>query len=123
MKSWLEKNDIEMYSVHNGGESVVTERFIRTLKKNIYKRMTSLSKNVYTNKLDNIVYKYKHTNHSTMKMKPIDIKSSTYIDFDKKNSKEDPEFKVCDYVRLSKCKSIFRKCYAPTWSDKDIVRY
>ena len=46
MKSWLEKNDIEIYSTHNEGKSVVAERFIRTLKSNIYKYMTSTSKTV-----------------------------------------------------------------------------
>ena len=55
MKSWLEKNNIEMYSAHNQGKSVVAERFIRTLKNKIYKYTTSFSKNVYINKLDDIV--------------------------------------------------------------------
>ena len=52
MKSRLEKNDIEMYSTHNEGKSVAAERFIRTLKNNIYKYMTSISKNVYIDELD-----------------------------------------------------------------------
>ena len=47
MKSRLEKNDIEIYSTHNERKSVVAERFIRTIKNNIYKHMTSMSKNVY----------------------------------------------------------------------------
>ena len=55
MKSWLEKNDMEMYSILNERKSVLAERFIRTLKKNkIYKYMTSISKNVYIDKLDDI---------------------------------------------------------------------
>ena len=58
MESWLEKNGKEMYSTHNEGKSVVAERFIRTLKNKIYKHMTSVSKNVYINKLDDIVNKY-----------------------------------------------------------------
>ena len=53
-KKWLTDNDIEMYSIHNEGKSVVAERFIRTLKTKIYKYMTSISKNVYINKLDDI---------------------------------------------------------------------
>ena len=57
MKSWLEENYIEMYSIHNEGKSVVTERFIRTLKTKIYKYMTPISKNVYIDKLDDIVSK------------------------------------------------------------------
>ena len=55
------KNDTEMYSTHNKGKSVVAERSIRTLKNKIYKSMVSISKNVYTNKLDNIVNKYNDT--------------------------------------------------------------
>ena len=58
MKSWLEKNDIEMHSSHNEAKSVVGERFIRTLKNTIYRYMTSVSKNLYINKLDDIVNKY-----------------------------------------------------------------
>ena len=55
MKSWLEKNDVEMYSTHNEGKSVVAERFIRTIKNKIYKHMTSISKKMYIDKLDDIV--------------------------------------------------------------------
>ena len=68
MKSWLEKNDIEMYSTHNGGNSVVAQRFIRALKNKIYKYMTSISKNVYNDKLDVTVNKYNNTYHSTIKL-------------------------------------------------------
>ena len=58
MKSWSEKNDIEMYSTHNEGKSVVADRFIRTIKNKIYKYMISIPKNVYIDKLDDIVHKY-----------------------------------------------------------------
>ena len=80
-KKWLKDNDIEMYSIYNEGKSVVAERFIRTLKNKIYKYMTSLSKNVYIDKLDDIVDEYNNTYHRTIKMKPIDVKHNTYIDF------------------------------------------
>ena len=56
MKSWLEQNAIEMNSTHNEGKSVITERFIRILKNKIYKYITSISKNVYIEKLDEIIY-------------------------------------------------------------------
>ena len=72
-----------MYSIHNEGKSVVAERFIRTLKSKIYKYMTSISKNVYIDKLDDIVNKYNNTYHSTIKMKPVDVKPSTYIESSK----------------------------------------
>ena len=70
-----------MYSVNNEGKSVVAERFIRTLKTKIYKYMTSISKNVYIDKLDDIVGVYNNTYHNTIKMKPIDVKGNKYIDF------------------------------------------
>ena len=57
MKSWLEKNEIEMCSIHNEGKSVVSERFIRTLKNTTHKYMPSISKNVYIDNLDEIVIK------------------------------------------------------------------
>ena len=62
MKKWLKGNDIEMYSIHNEGKSVVAERFIRTLKTKIYKYMTSVTINVYIDKLDDIVNEY--NNHT-----------------------------------------------------------
>ena len=75
MKSCLEKSAIEMYSTHNEGKFVVVDRFIRTLKNKIYKYMTSVSKNIYIDKLDYIVNKNNNTYHSTIKMKPVDVKS------------------------------------------------
>ena len=54
-------------------------------------------------------------------MKPIDVKSSTYIDFDNNNNKEDPKFKVGDHVRISKYKNIFTKGYVPNWSEEHLV--
>ena len=54
-KKWLKDNDVEMYSIHNEGKSVVAERFIRTLKNKVYKYMTAISKNVYIDKLDDLV--------------------------------------------------------------------
>ena len=72
-----------MYSTHNEGKSVIAERFIRTLKNKIYKYITLISKNAHIDKLDDIVNKYINTYHSTIKMKPVDVKSSTYIDSSK----------------------------------------
>ena len=56
-----------MYSTHNEGKSVVAERFIRTLKKKIYKYVASISKNLYIDELDDIFNKYSNTYHSTIK--------------------------------------------------------
>ena len=121
MKSWLEKNSVKMYSTLNAGKSVVAERFIKTLKNKIYKHMTSISKNVYIDKLDDIVNKYNNTYHRTIKMKPIDVKDNTYIDFGKENSDKDSKFQVTDHVRISKYKSIFTKRYTPNWSEEVFV--
>ena len=121
MKLWLEKNDIEMYSAHNEGKSVVAERFIRTIKNKIYKYMASISKNVYIDKLDDIVNEYNNTYHRTIKMIPIDVKDNTYIDFGKEVNDNNPKFKVGDHVRISKYKNIFAKGYTPNWSEEVFV--
>ena len=120
-KYWLQDNDIVMYSIHNEGKSVVVERFIRTLKSKIYKYTTSISKNLYIDKLDDIVDKYNNTYHTTIKMKPIDVKDNTYINADKEINYKDPKFKVGDRVRISKYKNIFTKGYAPNWSEEVFV--
>ena len=82
-KKWLQDNNIVMDSTNNEGKSVVAERFIRTLKSRIYKYMTSISKNVYIDKLDDIVDEYNNTYHTTIIMKPIDVKDNTYINTNK----------------------------------------
>ena len=69
-----------MYSIHNEGKFFVSERFIKTLKTKFYKYMTSISKNVYIDKLDDIVNEYNNTYHRTIKIKPVDVKDNTYID-------------------------------------------
>ena len=75
------KNGIEIHSTHNEGKSIVAERFIRTFKSKLYKYMTSISKNLYLNKLDDMVNKCNNTFDDTIKMKPVDAKASTYIDY------------------------------------------
>ena len=94
MKSWLQNNDVEMYSTHNKGKSAVPKSFIRTLKDSIYKYMTAISKNVYINKLSDIVNKYNNTCHSIIKMKSTDVESSTYIHFGMENNDKHPKFKL-----------------------------
>ena len=120
-KKWLQDNDIIMYSTNNEGKSVVAERFIRTLKSKIYKYMTSISKNVYIDKLNAIVNKYNNTYHTTIKMKPIDVKDNMYINTNKEINYKHPKFKVGEYVRISKYKNIFAKGYMPNWSEEVFV--
>ena len=89
-----------MYPTINQGKSVIAERFIRTIKTKIYKYITSISKNVYIDKIDDIVGEYNNTKHRTIKMKPIDVKGNTYIDFGKE---------------------VNAKGYPPNWSEKVFV--
>ena len=110
-----------MYSVHNEGKSVIAERFIKRLKNKICKYMTSISKNVCIDKLGDIVDDYNNTYHKTIKMKPIDVKDDTYIDFEKEVNDKVPKFKAGDYVRISKYKNIFAKGYMPIWSEEVFI--
>ena len=77
--------------------------------------MASVSKNVYMDKLDDIVNKYNNTYHSTIKMKPFGVKSNTYIDFSKEINNKSSKFKIDDTVKISKYKNIFAKVYTPDW--------
>ena len=110
-----------MYSIHNERKSVAAERFIRILKTKIYKYMTSVSKNVHIDKLDDIVSEYNNTYHRTIKMKLVDVNDNTYIDFKKEVNDKDPEFKVGDHVKISEYKNIFAKGCTPNWSEEVLV--
>ena len=104
-KKWLKDNDISMYSTYNERKSVVAERFIRTLKNEIYKHMSSISKNVYFDVLDDIVNKYNNTYHKTIKMKPVDVGDDSFaeyngIAFNEESNEKDPKFKVGDQVSI-----------------------
>ena len=101
-----------MYSAHNEGKFVVVEKFIGNIKTKYTNYMTSISKNAYIDKLDDIFNKYINTFQRTIKMKPDDIKCSTYIGFNKENNKKGPKFKVGDHIRISKHKSIFAKSFS-----------
>ena len=83
--------------------------------------MTSVSKNVYIDKLDDIVNEYNNTYHITIKIKPADVKDNTYIDFKKDVNHKDPKFKIADHVRISKYKNIFAKGYTPKWTEEVFV--
>ena len=97
-----------MYSTHNEGKSVVSERLIRNLQNKIYEYMTSISKNVLTDKLDDIVNKYNNTYHSKIKMKLVDVKSSIYIDSSNEIKDEDLNLKLPILLE-----------YVPNWSEED----
>ena len=120
-KRFLKINNIEMYSTYNERKSVVAERFIRTLKNKIFKHMTAVSKNVYFDVLDDIVNNYNNTLYRTIKMKPIEVTSDSYAEYNEDSNKKHPKFKVRDYVRISKYKNIFAKGYTQNWSEEVFV--
>ena len=95
--------------MHNEGKSAVAKRFIKTLKNKIYKYMILISKNVYIDKLDDIVNKYNNTYHSTIKMKPVDVKPSTYIESSKGVNYQDPEFKLVILLEYQNIKTFLQK--------------
>ena len=82
--------------------------------------MTATCKNVYCDVLDDLVNKYNNTKHSTIKMKPRDVKDNKRVYIDEHNEK-DSRFKVGDRVRISKFKNIFAKRYTPNWSTKIFI--
>ena len=114
-KDFLKINNIEMYSTCNEGKSVVAERFIRTLKNKIFKRMIAVSKNVYFDVLDDVVNKYNNTVHRSIKMKLIDATSDFYAEYNEDSNLTKPKFKVSEDVRISKYKNIFAKGYTQNW--------
>ena len=118
-EKWL-SDDINMYSMYNEGKLVVAETFIRTLKNKLYKHMTTTGKNVYYDVLDDVVNKYNNTKHSTIKMKPTDVKNNKIVYIDEHNEK-DSKFKVGYRVRISRYKNIFAKGYAPNWSSEIFI--
>ena len=110
-----------MHSTNNEGKSVIAERFIRTLNNKICRYMNSISKNVYIDKLHDIVTEYSNTYHTSIKMKTVDVKDNTYINFKKGIDKKDPKFTVGDHVRISRYKNVFEKAYMPNWSEKIFI--
>ena len=98
-----------MYSMDNEGKSDITERFYRTWKNKIYKYMISIFKNMCIDKLDDIINKYNNTYHNAIKIKPVDVKTNTYIDSSKEINDKDHKFKISDIVRISNIKIFLQK--------------
>ena len=98
MKSFLKINDIKIFSTHNERKFAIGEKFIRTLKNEVYKNVASAS--VYVDKLDDIVNKLNNTYHSTIKMMPDDVKRNAYIDASKKVNDKYPKFKIGEYQNI-----------------------
>ena len=113
--------DLFMYSTCNDRKSVAAERFMKTLKAKTFKHMTAVWKNVYFDVLDDFVNKYNNTVHRSIKMKPVDVTSDSYAEYNEDSNGKDPKFKVGDHVRISKYKNIFAKVYTQNWSEEVFV--
>ena len=100
-KRFLKINNIEMYSTYNEGKSVATERFIKTLKNKIFKHMAAISKNVYFDVLEDIVNKYNKTVDRSIKIKPIEVASDSYAEYNE-DSKEKGSHWLEEVIVVSK---------------------
>ena len=103
----LQDDDIDMYSTHNEGKSVVAKRIIRALKNKDIR--LQYRKNIYIDKLADFVNKYYTTYHSTTKMKPLDLYSSAYIDFGVEKNDKVSIFNRGDHERRLKYKLFLQK--------------
>ena len=113
MESWLEENDIEMYSTHNEGKSVVAEKLIRTLDIKICKCMISISKKMYIDKLDDIVNKDNNIYHRTIKIKPVDVNQVHKFSLVKKLMKKILTLKLMILLEYQNIKTFLQKIMFP----------
>ena len=120
MPEWLENNDIFIFLTYNEGKSVITERFIRTLKAKIYKKMTANDSRTYLSYLNKMVDQYNNTYHHSINKKPINADYSALTEPNETNSKA-LKFKVNDGVRIVKYENIFIKGYIENWSREIFV--
>ena len=110
MQEWLDKNNTLMDSTHNNSKSVIAERFIKTLKSKIYKKMTANDRKSYLSYLYKLVDQYHNTYHHSINKKPNNANYSALTEKNETNSKAN-KFKVNNRVRIIKYKNIFSKGY------------
>ena len=120
MQKWLDNNDTLIYSTRNESKSVVAERFIKTLKSKIYKKLTANNKKFYLGFLNKLVDEYNNTYHRSVGKKPVNadyFTSTKEIEMSPKS----PKFNVGDRVRTTKYKNFFSKGYTKNWSKEIFV--
>ena len=115
MQEWLDNNYILMYSTHKEGKSILAERFIKTSKAKISKKMTANHSNSYLSYLNRLVDQYDNIYQHSINKETIDADYSALTEKIETNSKV-PKFTVNDRVRITKCKNIFSKNYTENWS-------
>ena len=100
---------------------IFSKDFQKTLKSKVFKDMTAISKNVYFDVLDDIVDQYNNTFHRTIKMKPIEVTSDSYAEWNENFNEKDSKFKAGDRVRILKYKNIFAIGYTQDWSEEVFI--
>ena len=120
MQEWLKNNDISMYLTDNEGKSVMAERFIKTIKAKIYKKMTTNDSKSYLSYLNKLVDQYNNTYPHSINKKPINADYSALTKKIEGNPKA-PKFEVNDRVRITKYKNIFSKDYSGNWSRETFI--
>ena len=106
MQKWLDDNDILLYSIHDEGKSVVVERFVKTLKNKIYKKMIVNDEKSYISYLNKLVDEYSNTYHRSIRKNPVDADYSALTD-ETESSHKSPKFKVVDWARITRYKNVF----------------
>lgn len=119
----MKKYQINHYSTFSVMKASIVERFNRTLKTKMWKKLHFQGSYKWVNILHEIVDNYNNSKHSTIRMKPIDVKRSDEnrllsTVYNYKNSMHKPKFQLGDSVRISKFKSIFSKGYTPNWTSE-----
>ena len=120
MQKWLDNNDTLIYSTRNESKSVVAERFIKTLKSKIYKKLTANNKKFYLGFWNKLVDEYNNTYHRSVGKKPVNadyFTSTKEIEMSPKS----PKFNVVDRVITTKYKNFFSKGYTKNWSKEIFV--
>ena len=100
---------------------IFSKDFQKTLKSKVFKDITAISKNVYFDVLDDIVDQYNNTFHRTIKMKPIEVTSDSYAEWNENFNEKDSKFKAGDRVRILKYKNIFAIGYTQDWSEEVFI--
>ena len=120
MQEWLDNKNILIYSIHNKRKSVIVERFTKTLKAKIYKKVTVYSSKSYLAYLNGLIDQYNNTHHHSINTKPLNAEYSDLTEKINTNTKTS-KFKVNDRVRIAKYENIFSKGYTENWSKEIII--
>ena len=120
IQKWLDDNNILMYSTHNKGKSVVAERFIRTLKSKIYRKMTANDSQSYLGYFNKLLDEYNNNYCHFTGKRPIDA-DYPILTQEIESSHKTPKFKIGDRVRIAKYRNFFRKVYTKNWAREIFV--